>query len=333
MEKIEKLFNEFLSCVQCLQDALNVTFGEALTETFDNLENDQIKVEVGAPDPETVKLLSQKYSQLNYKNLTQGVKVQIYTYLLLKDVEEDGLNANQLPTPLTISTIIAMFMQKLLPNKNLLLADPAIGMGNLIFSVVDQLKRANHSKANFELVGIDNDEAMLNFSDIGAQLNKLKINLYCQDALTPWLFNNPDVVISDLPIGYYPVDDNAKNFATKSEKGHSFAHLLFIEQIIKNLQPGGYAFLLVPQIILSGKVGSDFMPWLSEKVALRAIVELPDSIFKNKLNRKAILVFQNHGNNIQTSEIFLTKLDTLKKEEDLIKLNVKLNEWYTKNID
>jgi site-specific DNA-methyltransferase (adenine-specific) len=333
MDKIEKLFNEFLSCVQCLQDALNVTFGEALTETFDNLENDQIKVEVGAPDPETVKLLSQKYSQLHYKKLNQQVKVQIYTYLLLKDVEEDGLNANQLPTPLTISTIIAMFMQKLLPNKNLLLADPAIGMGNLMFSVVNQLKNANHSKVNFKLIGIDNDESMLNFTDIGAQLNKLKIDLYCQDALTPWLFTNPDVVISDLPIGYYPLDDNAVNFTTKSEKGHSFAHLLFIEQIIKNLQPGGYAFLLVPQAILSGKGGSEFMPWLSEKVALRAIVELPDSIFKNKLNQKAVLVFQNHGDDVHTSEVFLTKLDTLKKEKDLIKLNVKLNEWYTKNIN
>ncbi|RMC25028.1 MULTISPECIES: class I SAM-dependent methyltransferase [unclassified Lactobacillus] len=333
MDKIEKLYNEFLSCVECLQDALNVTFGEALTETFDNLENDQIKVEVGAPDPETVKLLSQKYSQLHYKKLTQQVKVQIYTYLLLKDVEEDGLNANQLPTPLTISTIIAMFMQKLLPNKSLLLADPAIGMGDLMFSVVNQLKSANHSKVNFKLIGIDNDETMLNFTDIGAQLNKLKIDLYCQDALTPWLFSNPDVVISDLPIGYYPLDDNAVNFTTKSEKGHSFAHLLFIEQIIKNLQPGGYAFLLVPQAILSGKGGSDFMPWLSEKVALRAIVELPDSMFKNKLNQKAVLVFQNHGNDVHTSEVFLTKLDTLKKEKDLIKLNVKLNEWYTKNID
>ena len=333
MDKIEKLYNEFLSCVECLQDALNVTFGEALTETFDNLENDQIKVEVGAPDPETVKLLSQKYSQLHYKKLTQQVKVQIYTYLLLKDVEEDGLNANQLPTPLTISTIIAMFMQKLLPNKSSLLADPAIGMGNLMFSVVNQLKSANHSKVNFKLIGIDNDETMLNFTDIGAQLNKLKIDLYCQDALTPWLFSNPDVVISDLPIGYYPLDDNAVNFTTKSEKGHSFAHLLFIEQIIKNLQPGGYAFLLVPQAILSGKGGSDFMPWLSEKVALRAIVELPDSMFKNKLNQKAVLVFQNHGNDVHTSEVFVTKLDTLKKEKDLIKLNVKLNEWYTKNID
>ncbi len=121
------------------------------------------------------------------------------------------------------------------------------------------------------MAGIDNDEDMLNLADVAAHLNGLKISLYCQDALTPWLIPSPDAVVSDLPIGYYPIDENAKNFATKANKGHSFAHLLFIEQIIKNLKPAGYAFLVVPKSILAGKVGSDFMPWLSKKVFLRSI--------------------------------------------------------------
>ena len=332
MDKIENLFNKFIDCVEVLQNALNVSFSEALTETFDNLENEQIKVELGAPDKETVAQLSEKYQQLHYEDLSQKAKVQIFTFLTLKAINEDDLDPNQMPTPPVISTIIAMFMQKLLPDQGLTIIDPAIGTGNLLFSVVNQLKNANHSKAAFNLFGIDNDEDMLNFADINAHLNGLEIELFNQDALTPWFCSEPDVVVSDLPIGYYPIDENAENFATKAEKGHSFAHLLFIEQIIKNLAQGGYAFLVVPKDILSGKTGSDFMPWLSEKVYLRAIIELPDNAFKNKFNQKSVLVFQNHGKNAKSSEVFLTKLDTLKKEEDLIKLNVKLNEWYTKNI-
>ncbi|CAM3096103.1 site-specific DNA-methyltransferase (adenine-specific) [Lactobacillus bombicola] len=332
MNNIEELFENFLNCVEYLQKALNVSFGEALTETFDNLENNQIKVELGAPDKATVEKLSQKYKKLNYDKLSQQLKVQVYIYLILKAVNEDALDINQMPTPPIVATIVAMFMQKLLPDKKITIADPAIGTGNLLFSVINQLKHANHSKMNYHLLGIDNDEEMLSFADIGAHLNGLDIELYCQDALTPWLFTNPDVVVADLPIGYYPIDDNANNFATKAEKGHSFAHLLFIEQIIKNLKAGGYAFLVVPKAILTGKGGSDFMPWLSDKVFLRAIIELPDNVFQNKTNQKSILVFQNHGNNVQNSEVLLTKLDSLKKEEDLIKLNVNLNEWYTKNI-
>lgn len=332
MNKIEKLFNNFLDCIQYLQEALNVSFGEALTETFDNLENNRIKVELGAPNKEAVRNLTKKYSKLNYENLTQKTKVQIYTFLTLKAIQEDGLDVNQMPTPLVIATIIAMFMKKMLPSSKCTIADPAIGTGSLLFSAINQLKDTNHSKLNYQLYGIDNNEEMLNFADIGAHLNGLAIELYCQDGLTPWLFSNIDAIVSDLPIGYYPLDENAARFSTKAEKGHSFAHLLFIEQIIKNLKPAGHAFLVVPKAILTGKGGSVFMPWLSEKVFLRAIVELPDNVFQNKFNQKSILVFQNHGENVKSSEVFLTKLDSFKKEEDLIKLNVKLDEWYTKSI-
>lgn len=333
IEKFEKIFNEFLACVQTLQEALNVSFAEALVETFDNLESGKIKVEMGAPDKETVAKLSKMYEKIDYDNLPQKVKVQVFTYLTLKAINDDGRDANQMPTPPIISTVIALIMQKLLPkNQDLEIMDPTIGTGNLFYAVINQLKAENHSKDRFKLVGIDNDEEMLNLADVAAHLNNLDIELFCQDALMPWMVPSPDAVVSDLPIGYYPIDENAKNFATKAEKGHSFAHLLLIEQIIKNLKPAGYGFLVVPKSILSGKVGADFMPWLSKKVYLKAIVELPDNMFQNKFNQKSILVFQNHGENATSSEVLLTKLDSLKSQDALIKFNVKLNEWYTKTI-
>lgn len=333
IEKFEKIFNQFLVCVQTLQESLNVSFAEALVETFDNLENGKIKVEMGAPDKETVAKLSKMYKELDYDNLPQKVKVQVFTYLTLKAINDDGRDANQMPTPPIISTVLALIMQKLLPkDKKLEIVDPVIGTGNLLYAVINQLKAENHSQDKYKLVGIDNDEEMLNLADVAAHLNKINIELFCQDALMPWMVPSPDAVVADLPIGYYPVDENAKNFATKAEKGHSFAHLLLIEQIIKNLKPAGYGFLVVPKSILSGKVGADFMPWLSKKVYLKAIVELPDNMFKNKFNQKSILVFQNHGENATSSEVLLTKLDSLKSEDALVKFNVKLNEWYTKTI-
>lgn len=333
IEKFEQIFNEFLACVQTLQEALNVSFSEALVETFDNLESGKIKVEMGAPDKETVSKLSKMYGKLDYENLPRNRKMQAFTYLTLKAINEDGRDANQMPTPPIISTIIALIMQKLLPqDKKLSIVDPAIGTGNLLYAVVNQLKAENHSQDKYQLFGIDNDEEMLNLADVAAHLNDIDIELFCQDALMPWMIASPDAVVSDLPIGYYPVDENAKNFATKAEKGHSFAHLLLIEQIIKNLKPAGYGFLVAPKSILSGKVGADFMPWLSKKVYLKAIVELPDNMFQNKFNQKSILVFQNHGENATSSEVLLTKLDSLKDEDALVRFNVKLNEWYTKTI-
>lgn len=333
MENLENLFNQFVQSVVTLQEALNVSFGEALTETFDNLENDRIKVEMGAPDQETVAKLGQLYQELDYDNLSPKIKSQLFTFLTLKAVNEDGRDFNQMPTPPIIATVLALFIQKLLPNQKLKIVDPAIGSGNLLYTVAKQLKAENHSKDNFELYGIDNDEEMLDLADIAAHLNKLPIELYHQDALLPWMIKDPDLIVSDLPVGYYPIDENAENFATKSDKGHSFAHLLYIEQIIKNLKESGYAMLVVPKSILSGKTGADFMPWLSNKVYLKAIIDLPDKMFQNNSNQKTILIFQNHGESAYSSRVLLTKLDSLKQEEVLFKLNVKLNEWYTETND
>ncbi|WP_308556781.1 class I SAM-dependent methyltransferase [uncultured Lactobacillus sp.] len=330
MENFEKLFNQFLDCVQTLQNALNVSFTEALVETFDNLEQGKIKVENGAPDEKTVEELSKKYQALDYENISQKDKAQVFTFLTLKAINDDGLDANHMPTPPAISTVIAMLMHKLLKDEKMEIVDPAVGTGILLFSIISQLKALNHSKDNYQLVGIDNDEEMLNLTDVAAHLNDVDIELYCQDALMPWMCPNADAIVSDLPIGYYPIDENAKNFENQAKKGHSFAHLLLIEQIIKNLKPDGYAFLVVPKSILSGKIGADFMPWLTKKVYLKAIVELPDDMFRNKFNQRSILVFQNHGSKAKPSEVLLTKLDSLKKEQSLVQFNVKLNEWYTK---
>ena len=330
MENFEKLFNQFLDCVQTLQNALNVSFTEALVETFDNLEQGKIKVENGAPDEKTVEELSKKYQAIDYDHISQKDKAQVFTFLTLKAVNDDGLDANQMPTPPAISTVVAMLMHKLLKDKKMEIVDPAVGTGNMLFSIISQLKALNHSKDNYQLVGIDNDEEMLNLTDVAAHLNDIDIELYCQDALMPWMCPNADAIVSDLPIGYYPIDENAKNFENHAKKGHSFAHLLLIEQIIKNLKSDGYAFLVVPKSILSGKIGADFMPWLTKKVYLKAIVELPDDMFRNKFNQKSILVFQNHGSEAKPSEVLLTKLDSLKKEQSLIQFNVKLDEWYTK---
>lgn len=333
MKNFEKLFNQFLTCVDTLRTALNVSYAEALTETFDNLETGKIKVEMGAPDKETVAKLSTMYGELNYEKILRKDKVLIFNYLTLKAITEDGRNVNQMPTPPVLATVTALVMQKLLDmNKELEIVDPALGTGSLLYSVVNQLKSENHSKNNFKLAGIDNDEDMLNIADIGAHLNDLKIDLYCQDAMSSWMIQPADAIISDLPIGYYPLDNNSKQFDLKNEKGHSFAHFLFVEQILKNLKAGAYAFLLVPTGMLSGKDRSKFMPWLTKKVYLNAIIDLPDDMFRNKFNQKSLLVLQNHGENAQARDVFLTKLGSLKKEDSLVEFNLKLNEWYT-NLD
>lgn len=328
MSNIEKQYSKFDDAVELLKNSLNVSTVSALTETFDNLENKKIKVENGAPDKETVQKLAELYKTINYEKLTSAQRVNLFTLMTLKALTQDGKDYNLMPTPPIIATIIALLWKHLITSDKLTIVDPAIGTGTLLFTLVKELMQNNHSKGQYSLYGIDNDESVLDLADINAHLNNLKIELFRQDAMDPWMIKESDVVVSDLPVGFYPLDDNIKDFATRSDEGHSLAHELYIEQIIKNLRADGFAFLLVPNSLLNGEVGKKFMPWLAKKVYLRDLVELPTNLFSSQMNQKSLLVFQNHGTS-QASKVLITKIGSLKDEKSLVKFNVELNEWYT----
>lgn len=327
MKKLEEMYPKYEAAVETLKKALNTSFASALTETFDNLENEKIKVEDGAPDKDTIAQLTKLYRELDYENAPKELKVQVFTLLTLKAINEDERNYTQMPTPSIIATIIALMWQRLVPSTAKEVVDPAIGTGNLLYSVIRQLMQENHSKSQYELIGIDNDEDLLDLADVGAHLEGLNINLFRQDSLDPWMIPPADVIVSDVPVGYYPLDENAKKFDNHEEEGHSFAHVLMIEQIVKNLKSNGFAFLVVPKILFTSENGNGFMQWLAKKVNLRAIVELPNQMFTSQVQQKSILVFQNHGDKSEPGEVLVTKLDSLKDPKSLVEFNMKLNEW------
>jgi site-specific DNA-methyltransferase (adenine-specific) len=104
-----------------------------------------------------------------------------------------------------------------------------------------------------------------------------------------------------------------------------------IEQIIKMLKPGGFAFLVVPTLLFTGKNAADFVPWLADKVYLQALVELPKSLFNNNLVHKQLLVFQNHGGGAQPKQVLAAQLGSLKDQKSLVEFNLQLDRWKQQN--
>ncbi|QNQ82513.1 class I SAM-dependent methyltransferase [Lactobacillus sp. PV037] len=330
-QNLETLYPKFEKAIKILKDDLNVSFSSALTETFDNLENGKIKVEAGAPAKETVAQLTEAYRKLQYEDIPKKEKMQVFTLLALKSISEDGRNYTQMPTPPIIATIIALIWQKIVPRDFTHVIDPTIGTGNLLYSVIEQLIANNHSQNNYQLYGIDNDETLLDLADVGAHLDDLKIELYRQDALDSWMIPKADVILSDLPVGYYPLDNNAQKFELHANEGHSLAHKLLIEQIINNLRPDGFAFLVVPKLLFTDDGALTFMPWLAKKVNIQAIIDLPEKMFSKQGHEKSILVFQNHGEMAKQKEVLVAQLSSLKDPQSLVKFNMRLNDWYNKN--
>lgn len=98
------------------------------------------------------------------------------------------------------------------------------------------------------------------------------MTLLHQDGLANLLVDPVDVVISDLPVGYYPDDENAKTFELCREEGHSFAHFLFIEQGMRYTKPGGYLFFLVPDAMFGTSDFAKVDKFIKKTVILRELL-------------------------------------------------------------
>ena len=97
---------------------------------------------------------------------------------------------------------------------------------------------------NIRAFGVDVDDLLIKLAYVGANLQQQPTEFFNQDALEPLFIDPVDLIVCDLPIGYYPNDVQAAEYELSSSKGHSYAHHLFIEQSIKHTIPGGYLFFL-----------------------------------------------------------------------------------------
>lgn len=49
-----------------------------------------------------------------------------------------------------------------------------------------------------------------------------------EDAVRPQILKESDVIISDLPVGFYPNDDIAKRYKVANSDEHTYAHHLLM---------------------------------------------------------------------------------------------------------
>ena len=56
-----------------------------------------------------------------------------------------------------------------------------------------------------------------------------------EDAVRPQILKESDVIISDLPVGFYPNDKIAQRYQVAAKLGHTYAHHLLMEQSLNRL--------------------------------------------------------------------------------------------------
>lgn len=322
----QDLFEKLNKSVKLLQKHSDFSYLESLLETGENLnDNGQVFVKDGFPTDELKAKLEKEYKRIQLVDFDPEEIRRAFQLALIKGSKEDYLQPNHQITPDSIANFIAYLVEIIVePGEKFSIADLSIGTGNLLWTIFHFLK---NDKRQITLSGVDNDELLLSIASMMSAIQGIETQLIHDDALQNLLLEPVDLMISDLPVGYYPVNEQANKFQTASDEGHSYSHHLLIEQSLHYLKDGGFGFFLVPYNLFETGESQVLLRHIRDVGHMQGFIHLNQTMFKNELSRKSILILQKQAEDSkQASEVLLAKApeftDTNQMKEFLGEINL-----------
>ncbi|WP_449355611.1 class I SAM-dependent methyltransferase [Virgibacillus natechei] len=260
------------------------------------------------------------FSTFKIEETRKGIQLAI-----LKGMK-DSTQQQHLMTPETVALLVGYLAKKVTTGKEKVsLFDPASGTANLLTTVISQLDQQVEAYAG------EVDPTLIQLAVLNANLQQQEVEFFHQDSLRPFLLDPVDLVVADLPVGYYPDDIRANDFELKADEGHSYAHHLFIEQALNYTNAGGYLIFVIPDFLFESDQSDKLHSFMQENAHIVGVVRLPESAFKSEKNRKSILILQKAGQGTSSpKQPLLVKMPSFKNESAMGDILEQMNTWFTK---
>lgn len=282
MSKIEELFYKIDKETENLKQEKNYNYLRALSEYLE-LTNDEDYFSI-----------VENYSREEIK--------KVYQFLVLKAFREmQDINYNV--TPEIISTYINSLIEAIFSDKELNVADFASGSGNILLGLNPKNK----------FTSVDADTMYSKLQQNIFNLLQIEANIITQDVLKPINIDLQDVIVSDVPYGYYADEDNSLNYKLCSQEGYSLNSLLFIEQTSNYLKEDGVGILVLPKQIMELPEG--LKTFIEKEININAFILLPEDMFKNKDQQKVIVLLTKKGQKTLPNKIFLAELPSYQNKQ------------------
>lgn len=333
-EHMEQLYQTLNEATRMLQKNLKSTTIDALIEVGEDFAAGAINREDGLPDATTTAKLTALLQKVNLAEYGADEIRQAIQLVLVQAIASDQIEANKQVTPDALASLVSFMITTMYPEMpaELKVADIAAGSGNLLYAIMNQLRAAKNVAVHG--YAVDNDENQLAVASMSAALQKQPVDLFHQDALTSLQFSNIDVVVSDLPVGFYPVDEQAKVFTTAAKSGHSYAHHLLIEQALNVLKPGGLGLFYVPSTVFTTDEAKGLTEWLAANAHFQGLLTLPENFFASKASQKSLLVLQKPGPNVkQATQILLGQFPNLNDTAAFKQFIADVASWHHDNME
>ena len=308
-EKIEKAYGYLLENTQTIQNDLQTNFYDAL------VEQNAIYLD-GQTELTLVKGNNQRLKDLN---LNKEEWRRSFQYLLMKAAQTEPLQANHQFTPDGIGFLLVFLVDQLASSDQVDVLEMGSGTGNLAQTLMNNCQRS------LDYLGLEIDDLLIDLAASMAEVMKADVNFAQGDAVRPQVLKESDVIISDLPIGYYPDDAIASRYQVASPQGHTYAHHLLIEQSLKYLKPGGVAIFLAPNDLLTSEQSPLLKQWMQDHAQVLAMVTLPENLFRSANLAKTIFVLRKQEEAVV--QPFVYPLTDLQDQEDLMKFRESFQNW------
>lgn len=327
------LFQMLDESTKILKEELEIPYLEALIHTGENLiDHGEVFNEESVLSENIVNDLEKLYQKVDLDHFDSETIRQAMQIALLRGMKEDYIQPNYQMTPDSLGSLIAYLIEIIAePQKKFHLVDLTVGTGNLLLTISHFLNQV----PNREILrsGVDNDELMLSLASTNSAVQRTPINLIYQDALSNLLLQPADIIASDLPIGYYPVEETIQEYETrfreKNEK--SYSHYLLIEQAMKYLKEDGYGFFLLPSNIFNDEKISVLLNYLNQVGYIQGIIQLPKEVFANEESRKSVLIIQKKGEQAKQKEVLMVSAPDFKDLEAMKIFLGEITEWKKTN--
>ena len=308
-EKIEIAYELILENIQLIENELKTHIYDALIE--------QNSFYLGAEgSSEKIVTNNEKLRQLE---LTKEEWRRVFQFIFIKAGQTEKLQANHQFTPDAIGFLLIFLVENLIDSDKIDILEIGSGTGNLAQTLL------NNSSKELEYLGIEVDDLLIDLSASIAEVMNSNAQFIQEDAVRPQILKESDVIVSDLPIGFYPNDDIAKRYKVASPDGHTYAHHLLMEQSLKYLKKDGIAIFLAPVNLLTSHQSDLLKRWLKSYADIIAVITLPESIFGNVANAKSIFVLKKQTDDM--SETFVYPLSDLQSREALTDFIENFQKW------
>ena len=308
-EKIEKAYGYLLENTQTIQNDLQTNFYDALVEQNAIYLDGQTELT----------LVKENNQRLRDLNLNKEEWRRSFQYLLMKAAQTEPLQANHQFTPDGIGFLLVFLVDQLASSDQVDVLEMGSGTGNLAQTLMNNCQRS------LDYLGLEIDDLLIDLAASMAEVMKADVNFAQGDAVRPQVLKESDVIISDLPVGYYPDDAIASRYQVASPQGHTYAHHLLIEQSLKYLKPGGVTIFLAPNDLLTSEQSPLLKKWMQDHAQVLAMVTLPENLFRSANLAKTIFVLRKQEEAVV--QPFVYPLTDLQDQEDLMKFRESFQNW------